>query len=340
MQVLKKIEQMQLMRLPQDKFKDTLQKLIKEQGLDLNGQLDEISHFILRLPYCQSEELRRWFLQHESALFQHRVRVMDPKHLPRAVRSYCQVKPITKEEKEEHQEALLKLCSPGEFASSRFYAVPFTQVLDLVAQRQCYLHKGQAYIPQARVESLLVAKFRLELSKTLASMVAAKVLTDSQDPEMSRLVPMVRNFSKCLVTQEPGAADVALSGTSLTAANVTQHVPFMPLCMRQLQAGLQKDKKLKHWGRLQYGLFLKVGTIILLLFAECCVQLIILFYLHETTGRWVADGRCTAILSASIFEHDGRAVHEGVRLQHSTHVRSRGKTSYLYALQLQSNHWG
>jgi hypothetical protein len=31
----------------------------------------------------------------------------------------------------------------------------------------------------------------------------------------------------------------------------------MPLCMKTLHAHLKKDHKLKHWGRLQYGLFLK-----------------------------------------------------------------------------------
>lgn len=31
----------------------------------------------------------------------------------------------------------------------------------------------------------------------------------------------------------------------------------MPLCMRQLHKALEREHKLKHWGRLQYGLFLK-----------------------------------------------------------------------------------
>lgn len=31
----------------------------------------------------------------------------------------------------------------------------------------------------------------------------------------------------------------------------------MPLCMKQLHSALNREHKLKHWGRLQYGLFLK-----------------------------------------------------------------------------------
>ncbi|RHZ09195.1 hypothetical protein DYB26_007728 [Aphanomyces astaci] len=34
---------------------------------------DQLSHFILRMAFCHTEELRRWFLAHESYLFKHRL---------------------------------------------------------------------------------------------------------------------------------------------------------------------------------------------------------------------------------------------------------------------------
>ena len=37
----------------------------------------------------------------------------------------------------------------------------------------------------------------------------------------------------------------------------------MPLCMQQLHVALKRDHKLKHWGRQQYGLFLKAAGLTL-----------------------------------------------------------------------------
>ncbi|XP_062427081.1 DNA primase large subunit isoform X2 [Rhea pennata] len=46
-------------------------KALAEDDYDARRK-DHISHFILRLAYCQSEDLRRWFLQQEMDLFRYR----------------------------------------------------------------------------------------------------------------------------------------------------------------------------------------------------------------------------------------------------------------------------
>jgi DNA primase large subunit len=45
---------------------------------------------------------------------------------------------------------------------------------------------------------------------------------------------------------------------SLTASSIDSALlPHMPLCMQQIHKGMQRDGKIRHWARLQYGLFLK-----------------------------------------------------------------------------------
>jgi len=243
------------MRIPQDQAHAKINQLIKQELSD--PDIDEASHFILRLSYCQSEELRRWFLQQECLLFHHRLQNLSEQQLATSVQRYCQVKPIQKDRKEQLQQYLMPLTTPTECATSTFYAVPFQQALDLVCLRQCYLHAGYAYIPQARVLTILVAKFRTELSRHLALMGHAGTFDNVDNPENVRVKPLLKNMNQVLVNQEP-TAETGLSGNqSLNATNIDQYVPNMPLCMRQLHAGMKHDKKLRHWGRLQYGLFLK-----------------------------------------------------------------------------------
>ena len=59
------------------------------QALDTkqNAFKDHVSHFVLRLAYCRTEELRRWFLTHESELFKARFSDETPKSQARGCQS-------------------------------------------------------------------------------------------------------------------------------------------------------------------------------------------------------------------------------------------------------------
>ena len=78
--------------------------------------------------------------------------------------------------------------------------------------------------------------------------------------ESSRIGPLLTSMNSAYTG--PGGRDATSFGIDndnvLTSSNVdAMSIQSMPLCMRQLHRGLQRDHKLKHQGRLQYGLFLK-----------------------------------------------------------------------------------
>ena len=222
--------------------------MIKQQELHA-PDIDHMSHFILRLSYCQTEELRRWFIQQECALFHHRLLALSQEQLTRSVQSYAKLSPISKQEKEALLPLLKQLYNPTEVATMALFAVPFTQALDLVAKRQAILQRGRVYVPHSKLYSILVARFRSDLSKQLV--LLSHVSTATED---LRVGSFVKNVAHSLT--QP-SKDFQNSTSTINASNVASMQSHMPLCMQQLQTGLERDKHLRHWGRLQYGLFLK-----------------------------------------------------------------------------------
>ncbi|XP_077345641.1 DNA primase large subunit-like isoform X3 [Lithobates pipiens] len=69
---------------------------------------DHISHFILRLAYCQSEDLRRWFIQQEMDLFKFRFNQL-PKDKVQEFLKYSGLEylAISEEEKKQHHDDLI-----------------------------------------------------------------------------------------------------------------------------------------------------------------------------------------------------------------------------------------
>lgn len=163
---------------------------------------------------------------------------------------------VERGEKERLREKLMSVPgapNPVEFTSTEYYRVPFMEALRLVGNRECYLEKGMAYIPLAKIISIVEAKYRMALSKSLV--YGGNNIDNATMEEHTRIAPLLKSMN----SQYTGPTHLTTldHGEALTAANVDANLRSMPLCMSQLYSGLKRDHKLKHQGRLQFGLFLK-----------------------------------------------------------------------------------
>jgi DNA primase large subunit len=89
------------------------------------NQRDQISHFILRLAYCKTEELRRWFLDKEAALFKYRLESsFDSDRQEFMLKNGIQFEILTEEEKQAKAAKLIGLTgikTPGQLFGTNFY---------------------------------------------------------------------------------------------------------------------------------------------------------------------------------------------------------------------------
>ncbi|CAO3586147.1 unnamed protein product [Absidia cylindrospora] len=225
---------------------------------------DHISHFVLRLAYCRSEESRDWFLRQEDALFKFRFEqeMAEDRRLflETANLDWKVVDPATKKELQQELERCARTISlknksisiASYVAGETYFEVDFEKVPDLVRRRAVYVHKGKAFVPMANQLSLVLDEFGSQLSKMLQA--TAKALPRLEEDD--RLKPILVNVEKQYAGKTYTGGE-SVDG-DLKAADVDKMVEqHGPLCMRTINDGLRREKHLKHGGRVQYGLFLK-----------------------------------------------------------------------------------
>lgn len=227
---------------------------------------DYLSHFILRLAFARSEDLRRWFLSQEMELFRFRFLAENRGSVNDFLkRNELLFNALEFDQLEDTEAARLKSCldetsksttyKESENKNTDFYKVPFTDVLDLVKSRRVYIHKGYAYVPHQELVSIITGIYRSQLSQALT-------LTSRRLPyleEDTRLLPMLKNLSSAYIGDSYASKKTTNSNKlALSEMDESAKISF-PLCMRTLHEGMRKDHHLKHFGRLQYGLFLKAA---------------------------------------------------------------------------------
>lgn len=225
----------------------------QEQDLQMRRR-DYLSHFILRLAYCRSEDLLRWFLAREMEFFKYKFAALSTSEIKQFLdENSFHIMPLTEEQKDEVKDGLYESTvgqSVAKIELLEFYKVPFTQVLDLVRTRRCYLKAGFAYVNTHDLVSIVGARQMDEIERGMQA--AKSFINDVEaDERISRMLKSLHNsytgkdYTVCKDASVPIESLDQLSKTS------------MPLCMRMCHDHIRSQHHIKHGGRMQYGLFLK-----------------------------------------------------------------------------------
>ncbi|MCP9264697.1 DNA primase large subunit [Dirofilaria immitis] len=135
------------------------------EEMEIERKRDTISHFILRLAFCQTPEQAKWFIQQEVS------KSCD------AVTQFLHANNfdaqlVTDDEKRNLKEDLSNACSIqfNKVASTNFWKVPFEDALDLIRKRRVLLISGDAFVSEDDLQVILCTRLRLNMAATMAQL--------------------------------------------------------------------------------------------------------------------------------------------------------------------------
>lgn len=231
------------------------QQILQGQGRDFyrNPILDNISHFILRLAYCKTQQLQEWFKAQEVAFL--RARLDEYSNLDGFIaENELPGTKVTLDELEEVWPDIRQLLPDVDHARSHvgsFFRVHFTQVLDLVRNKRVVLRAGQAYVHKTNLCSVITKSFREELGRALA--IAKRATPLVHEMESDRLFPFFNGLSERYANNSKWKSEIGISPEDIDELSKSH----FPLCMKYTHEKLREQHHLRHGGRMQYGLFLK-----------------------------------------------------------------------------------
>lgn len=222
---------------------------------------DFFSHFILRLAYCRSEDLRRWFLTNELELFKWRFVNNPPDDRNAWLRAHgLRYEAISRDEYDELKQDLCQALASrrdldaGQVDNPEHYKVPFEEVIDLVRQRKVFLRGGFAYVPEPDLVSIVSTAVRAKWSRELAT--TSRSWPSLREDEADRLFGFLEGLSTQYVGDDWSRPNNG--GTKVTLADLPAAARrSFPLCMHNMYVKLLETHHLKHNARNQFGLFLK-----------------------------------------------------------------------------------
>ncbi|SSD58344.1 related to DNA primase large subunit [Saccharomycodes ludwigii] len=255
--------------------------------LTFQRKKDYYSHFILRLCFCRSKELRAKFIRNETLLFNLRYEMLPLSEQVsfieklRKTRLFNQsgtaanmFKFITDEEKQNFSNELFNSIAASlqfdlnltdnnskrlYFERVKFIKLPFENVIELVGRHQVFINKGYAYLPQFQQLKYISNRYGEYLNEEL-------LLTYRNLPRMNeddRLIPIIKHLSSGYTISDYNAGfdvDNGKDTTCITSDMILNDAKLWeayPLCARNLLDGLRSNHHLRYQGRQQLSLFLK-----------------------------------------------------------------------------------
>lgn len=246
------------MRPVLDKYMRLSSTRSKSSEIGMERKKDHYSHWTLRLAFSGTADLRQRFARLETQLFKLRLQQDDAQER----RAFIDSLPMSWEivTADEKNLWLDELKAATGFNSIRgdeetWFKVAWEKVSELVERRQVLLKKGQAYVNVREQQSMVINEFSRSLETGLE--LAARFLPRMD--EDNRLSPILHHLSQSFVAPDAGYNESSSIGdmASINAGSIDGLSQYFPLCMQNLHRELRKNNHLKHFGRLQYTLFLK-----------------------------------------------------------------------------------
>jgi DNA primase large subunit len=142
----------------------------KSEAREQERMKDHYSHFILRLAFAGTEDLRRRFSRAEAMLFRLRWMGDDARERQAFVESLSlDWETVGEEERRELAEELRAAGGgfPKRIEEESYFKVDWERVPELVGERKVFLKAGKAYVPGREQLSMVVAEFGKRLDVAL-----------------------------------------------------------------------------------------------------------------------------------------------------------------------------
>ncbi|XP_042855776.1 DNA primase large subunit-like [Penaeus japonicus] len=239
----------------------------KSECLIEGSRKDQISHFVLRLACVESSQLKHFFTEAETQLFDYRLKcggaqtiVRCLNGLKRHTQHSLKYQKLSLSHETWLREQLritrriiasgMMLCSERQNCS-HCLRVPWTMVPIMVKNRTVGISKGEAEIRCQDLLQLLCSVFQetLEFGIKQLSLYGGDLFEDKRLSSVKK--------SLCKVYRRIQSNGMTLQRQNLTHRDIEIEAPFFPLCMQQLHSILLRNNRLRHHERFKYTLFLK-----------------------------------------------------------------------------------